>query len=436
MSDPTGFTDIRIGHGAQGVGDDSVWPSFTDIMTVIVMIFLMALVVIMVRNFELDRQLISTISDKEQASLMSEGLARQNIKLEGFLSETTTERDKLRQELEQELARISALSADQAKLEDELGNLVLLRQRLESANTSLSDEKKAALKKISELTASEQAAMQEIEDLAAREQTAIREIEDLAVREQSAIREIEDLTVSELAAQSEIEGLIASEQSLTDRISQLSDQLATLQLQSSEEIFALTENKRTLGEKLDTVSLQLGEIKLLLRGTRLENRDLSEEISELARQSIEQGEQYSIAAEQIEALKELIRVRDAENSALQARADSSASEFISLQEEYESLDEKYRDLIRPARSTAGKQVVRVYIEKAATGLQYRIRGPEQPEPVYVSKPQLDDALAQLKQQYSKTLYVKIIIREDSELSHNEAWDFTQEIHQKYDYYFQ
>ncbi len=56
MSDSTGFIDLRVGHGAQGVGDDSVWPSFTDIMTVIVMIFLMALVVIMVRNFELDRQ--------------------------------------------------------------------------------------------------------------------------------------------------------------------------------------------------------------------------------------------------------------------------------------------------------------------------------------------------------------------------------------------
>ena len=57
MPDKLGFVDLRIGHGAQGIGDDSVWPSFTDIMTVIVMIFLMALVVLMVRNLELDRQL-------------------------------------------------------------------------------------------------------------------------------------------------------------------------------------------------------------------------------------------------------------------------------------------------------------------------------------------------------------------------------------------
>ena len=35
MPDKLGFVDLRIGHGAQGIGDDSVWPSFTDIMTVI-----------------------------------------------------------------------------------------------------------------------------------------------------------------------------------------------------------------------------------------------------------------------------------------------------------------------------------------------------------------------------------------------------------------
>ena len=49
-----GFVDLRVGHGAAGIGDESVWPSFTDIMTVIVMIFLMTLVVIMVRNFRIE----------------------------------------------------------------------------------------------------------------------------------------------------------------------------------------------------------------------------------------------------------------------------------------------------------------------------------------------------------------------------------------------
>jgi len=45
-------------------------------------------------------------------------------------------------------------------------------------------------------------------------------------------------------------------------------------------------------------------------------------------------------------------------------------------------------------------------------------------------------LAALKKQYPKTLYVKIIFPEDSNLSHTEAWGFTNELHKKYDYYFQ
>ena len=36
-----GFTDLRMNH-QHGQGDDSFWPSFTDIMTVIVIIFLLA----------------------------------------------------------------------------------------------------------------------------------------------------------------------------------------------------------------------------------------------------------------------------------------------------------------------------------------------------------------------------------------------------------
>jgi len=42
-----GFVDLRVSPSGQlATNEDSVWPSFTDVMTVIVMIFLLALVVI------------------------------------------------------------------------------------------------------------------------------------------------------------------------------------------------------------------------------------------------------------------------------------------------------------------------------------------------------------------------------------------------------
>ena len=48
-----GFVDLRVSPSGQtNVNEDSVWPSFTDVMTVIVMIFLLALVIILIRNME------------------------------------------------------------------------------------------------------------------------------------------------------------------------------------------------------------------------------------------------------------------------------------------------------------------------------------------------------------------------------------------------
>ena len=47
------FIDLRSGN----LSTESFWPSFTDIMTVVVMIFLITSVILMVRNWELIDQL-------------------------------------------------------------------------------------------------------------------------------------------------------------------------------------------------------------------------------------------------------------------------------------------------------------------------------------------------------------------------------------------
>jgi chromosome segregation ATPase len=380
MADLNGFTDLRIGHGAQGVGDDSVWPTFTDIMTVIVMIFLMALVVIMVRNSELDQQLLATMSDREAAKALNQDLFEAKSLLESSLEHTQSERDKLKENLSAELEKISMLTDDQHKLENQLSNLVTLRHQLESANSQLNSEKDQA--------------------------------------------------------HSEIEKLVENEQSLYSRITELSNQLSSLELISTEEISALTIDKRTLGEKLDTVSIQLLEVKMLLDQTRIENLDLSKEIVGLKQENEGTEELYSIAAEQIRKLINLIKMREIENAALQVEADTSAVQYRSLQEEYDSLDEKYRELIRPARSAAGKIVVGVWLEKGNAGFLYRIKKPDQGGPVYVDRETLELELGALKEQHGQSLYIRIIIPEKSELSHNDAWKITDDILQKFDYYYQ
>ena len=81
-------------------------------------------------------------------------------------------------------------------------------------------------------------------------------------------------------------------------------------------------------------------------------------------------------------------------------------------------------------------MVQVWVAKSGSGLSYQLKQPEQGELTAVSKAQLDESLQGLKERFGGELYTKIVIPENSQLSHNEAWKFTQEILQKYDYYHQ
>ena len=380
MPNSQGFIDLRIGHGAIGIGDDSVWPSFTDVMTVIVMIFLMALVVIMVRNFELDRQLLSSLSAKEATSLVNQELIERLMMLESSLGDTQEQRDLLKASLELELERLAALAANKELISGELDAVTKKREQLEQANTLLEQ------------------------------------------KQESAMMEIGELTKSEL--------------SLHQQIDNLQEQFSKLELVSSESISGLTGENQSLNEKLDTVSAQLSEVKLFLKGAQFENKSLTQEVSELEFLNLDAEQKYSIASEQVELLRELIQQRETENAALQFEAETSVQQYRSLQEEYDSLDVQYRKLIRPARSTAGKQVVEVWIEKFDTGHRYQIKEPGQVEAKVVDREQMNRQLQALKDKFGSALYTRIVIPEDSALTYNEAWNFTQEILQKYDYYHQ
>lgn len=380
MSQPQGFIDLRIGHGATGIGDDSVWPSFTDIMTVIVMIFLMALVVIMVRNFDLDRELSSTITAKEATTLANQDLVRRLIQLEGALTESKNQREAL-----------------QANLNTVTGQ----RGQLQQANTLLEQQ--------------------------------------------------------QAAARLEIRTLAESTRVLNGQIENLREQFAALELKSNEQIPSLTSDNQSLSEKLDTVSAQLATVTQYLQQSQsaltqseaqrqqserelqqaqLQNKTFAQAMIELRTLSQNVEQRYSIASEQIVSLGALIEQRKAENAALQAKADASVQQYKSLQEEYQSLETKFRDLIRPARSTAGKQVAKVWIQNSAAGVQYKLKEPSQAERVDVEEQQLHEVLEALKEKYDTEFYVSIVIPENSGLSYGQAASLMDEIHRKYDYYFQ
>ncbi len=111
---------------------------------------------------------------------------------------------------------------------------------------------------------------------------------------------------------------------------------------------------------------------------------------------------------------------------------NSTAALSKLQGELDELDQKYQKLLRPARSPKNKQVVEVVYQKGG----YQVRKPGEFAYRSVDNATLNSELSTLKEQYKTDLYVKIIIPESSGLSYNEAWRFTRDMLNKYDYYYQ
>ena len=62
------FIDLRLNRRRQN-DDSSLWPSFTDIMTVILMIFMLTMIVVIVKNANLAKEL--TVSQNEAQKLQA-----------------------------------------------------------------------------------------------------------------------------------------------------------------------------------------------------------------------------------------------------------------------------------------------------------------------------------------------------------------------------
>ena len=67
-------------------GDNSFWPSFTDIMIVIMMIFLMATSLLVVRNWRLVAELRESIVAEQLAAQIIESTSQENVTLEERLA--------------------------------------------------------------------------------------------------------------------------------------------------------------------------------------------------------------------------------------------------------------------------------------------------------------------------------------------------------------
>jgi len=320
------FIDLRRNTEA-GTGGDTFWPSFTDIMMVIVMIFMMASTVLVLRNWDLVQELRATIKAERQA----EELARSMTESSATLEEQLAQAQHINSQMRMQLMR--------------------------------ADENRRSLQ----------------EQLAAQSQQLLAQTEEQ----------------QQLAAS--LQQSRQSDQRNADRFAKASNELAK-------------------------ISNELAKV--------------SAEYEQLTTSHASLQERLQQALDDLAASEQTGREQAVELAGLRQVYSLSTRKMDSLQDDYDSLRVKYDRLIQPARSAKGKHVVTVRYSKENGDYHLGIKDTGETDYSFVTRKELDRRLSKLKAAYSGDLYVKLIIPDDSGLSYNEAWTFTRDILDTYDYYQQ
>ncbi|MET0048446.1 MAG: hypothetical protein ABW066_11730 [Sedimenticola sp.] len=327
------FTDLRLNR-QDGQNQESFWPSFTDIMTVIVMIFMIAMVILLLRNIELVNQLRATMAAERSAM---------------ELARTTGE--------EKESLALKLIDT-----ENKLSMLQIKMMRLEE--------------------------MSQQQDVTIGNQDV--EISRL-------IAEKEDLTLHR-------DQLAAENYTLGEKLKRSQTQINTLQ-----------QNYNTIQQNYNITQQLLAETQTALTGMKAQVEAIQQQLASLQ-------DRYTTQSEELQQEKTTGR--------------QTILELSSLRGEYRELKIKYDRLVRPARSPEGRYLVEVRYSKVDG--QFLIDAKTQDEAGFsrISQQVLEQKLSQLKAVQSDGLYIKVIFPENSGLSFNEAWSFTNNLHNSFDYYYQ
>ncbi len=302
------FSDLRVNRDSQS-SDTTLWPSFTDIMTVILMVFMLTMVVVIIKNSDLINQI--RLSKAMQAQ--SEEMLEKNVQVLADLRLRNTD---LEEAVRSARMEIILLSDEMQRLENNL------------------DIKAAAIAR------------------------------------------------------------------LADEKEELHENLRLIRMQMVDK-----------DQELENAQLMIGGIR---DKAERANRQLSLQIAELLSQ-LEENETTMLVLTDQKSDLELTLARQ--------------------RKDFSSLEDKYLKLVRPARSSMGKQVVSVQVLKDDGETQYLVKAVGGSSWRTLPKAELFEILARLKDQLGDDLYIKVVIPDDSGLSYNEAWGFTKEVLSEFDYYY-
>jgi len=397
-----GFVDLRQNDGK--LVDDSFWPSFTDIMTVIVMVFLIATTVLIVKNWELVRELEQRISNEKEISAALKVTIVEKNKTHNDLLASIEAKNQMSRELE---ASIVALQKTNEIAEQNQAQNATLEEQLQQAEINKKLLKLQLLKAKEKISLSENEIKNKTQSIDSKQQQI------------SNLKEIKD----DLELQ--LKQLLATIEN--------KNQFLETRIEEIKRLDSLLEQSRTrtakVQQKLDVSSTETQLIKQQLSKTQLQVDEKQTEIQQYLSNIKTWEEKFTQLNQNNEEKQQQIK-------SLQDQIVLAQQQEIKQTKTYEQLQEKYRKLIRPARSTLGKYVVEVRYKRIADKVKVSFKTASDEKYKQLGITEVHKELEKLKQQYGERLYVRVIIPDNSGLSYNEAWEFMQEIFSKYDYYYQ
>ena len=222
-----GFVQIGSRHAGIG-GENSFWPSFTDVMMVITLIFLMATSILVVRNWQLVAELQESIAAERLAAQLIESTSMENATLEERLASAEQSNSILRLRL---LKKDEELSAAQAALREQEGNVADLQLQNRQLQTDLAQTRTdldVARVEIDDATS-------RFEDMSARLSQLEQQLAEQQQSSQATLAELEaariamaDLESTSTRQQQTISDLTGEREQLSREVEEYNQQLLTL----------------------------------------------------------------------------------------------------------------------------------------------------------------------------------------------------------------
>jgi len=192
----SGFVDLRLNDGQ--ASDDGFWPSFTDIMMVIVLIFLLAMLTLLLKNMDLVHQLRSSLDAERAATAQVHSTTDINTQLSVRLKRLEEEAAMLQMRLinlgeehNHTLAQLDSSQQQNTQLKANLSAMVQARDVALTERQAI-EKKQAELNATLALRAQELAAQQQQYVLKLAEQQQLFETK-LAEQQQLYIFKIQEL---------------------------------------------------------------------------------------------------------------------------------------------------------------------------------------------------------------------------------------------------